>query len=590
MSQVKLATDLPRTTALCYIRQSYTRTADDMNSPERQEENIRLICKRNDWLPEWYRDTDGHKSGRQEKNRPGWLALKARLGDPDVAALVANDLSRLHRKGWRVGDLIDYVEEHGVRLVLAAPGREIDMSSPMGRMLVQFIAMLDEWYAADISQRAKDSIAYLKGQGKVIGTPPFGTMRRSDGYLRPSSDGAWWLPTGQFAAGTPDTPPEEGALWRGYYSCAERILRLYIENQHGMELLAYQLQIEGWAFRDRNGRPRPIERDDIRRVVANWPEYGGMVTKKRGKDRHPYEHNLEDIPFHADRAVFPLELLRQVAHIRLERTVRPHDTGEKKKDFPYALNGITFCAHCEHLASLHANPKLRSRIGGTDKYGKRRYRHKEGRKCGCVNRSVSCDVYEVDFGRLLKLLTVRPDALQYMSELAIQCNLAPQSSTSQDPETEKREAIALCKRRIEAAINLYSDGRLSREEYLRRVETNEREIAHWEARTTETQKIALELAMCLDAIDKLARLWDTGEDEDRQGLARNLFTSLTYDLDTRRIVDFKLKPWADRFLMLRAALYEDDKGITSAENTNAPANEGMEQGVPPRGFEPRFWP
>src|SRR5690349_11103730 len=130
MTRVKTAALVERKVALCYVRQSYTRDPNDMNSPERQSENIQRVCERNGWIPEWYRDTDGHKSGRHEKNRPGWLALKARLGDPDIAALVANDLSRLHRKGWRVGDLIDYVEEHGVHLVLAAPGRELDMSSP----------------------------------------------------------------------------------------------------------------------------------------------------------------------------------------------------------------------------------------------------------------------------------------------------------------------------------------------------------------------------------------------------------------------------------------------------------------------------
>src|SRR6266568_7150123 len=116
MTQLKQTIPIRRITALCYIRQSMTREGIDTNSPERQKANIQAICDRNGWTPEWYMDTDGHKSGRQEKNRPGWLALKARLGDPDVVALVANDLARLHRKGWRVGDLIDFAEEHDVQL------------------------------------------------------------------------------------------------------------------------------------------------------------------------------------------------------------------------------------------------------------------------------------------------------------------------------------------------------------------------------------------------------------------------------------------------------------------------------------------
>ena len=101
-----------RNTALCYIRQSVTLNPNDMDSPERQRENIEVVCRQNGWLPEWYVDADGHKSGTKEKNRPGWLALKTRLSDPDIVALVANDLSRLHRKGWRVGDLLDFVDEY----------------------------------------------------------------------------------------------------------------------------------------------------------------------------------------------------------------------------------------------------------------------------------------------------------------------------------------------------------------------------------------------------------------------------------------------------------------------------------------------
>ncbi len=68
--------------------------------------------------------------------------------------------------------------------------------------------------------------------------------------------------------------------------------------------------------------------------------------------------------------------------------------------------------------------------------------------------------------------------------------------------------------------------------YLRRVELNEREITHREARATESERTALELAMCMDVLEKLSRLWDTGEPEDRQGMARSLFSHVVFDLDT----------------------------------------------------------
>src|SRR5438105_15503193 len=35
----------------------------------------------------------------------------------------------------------------------------------------------------------------------------------------------------------------------------------------------------------RQGNPRPLDEDDIRRVTSNWAEYGGVVSELRAKDR-----------------------------------------------------------------------------------------------------------------------------------------------------------------------------------------------------------------------------------------------------------------------------------------------------------------
>ena len=100
------STNAPRSIALCYVRLSMSRDESDLNSPERQRANIQAECDRRGWIAEWHQDVEGHKSGTKEENRPGWLALKARLADPDVVGIIANDLSRLHRKGWRIGNLL----------------------------------------------------------------------------------------------------------------------------------------------------------------------------------------------------------------------------------------------------------------------------------------------------------------------------------------------------------------------------------------------------------------------------------------------------------------------------------------------------
>jgi len=181
-------------------------------------------------------------------------------------------------------------------------------------------------------------------------------------------------------------------------------------------------------------------------------------------------------------------------------------------------------------------------------------------------------------------LTVDTQHIDVMTQLGIQALHTQEKVKSEDIESQKRTAIAKCRRRIDAARNLYEDGDLSREEYLKRKEANEREIVHWEAQTAETEKIALELVLCLEAINRINELWEISDDEDKQGMARNLFSSITYNLDTQRIVDFRLKPWADRFVTLRTALYEDEN--TAFEGNKNPSNpvQGVGKGVVLTGY------
>lgn len=486
--------------ALCYIRQSVTRDENDTGSPERQRANITAVCEKNGWLPEWYEDAEGHRSGRDIKNRPGWLALSSRIEDPDVVALVANDLARLHRKGWRVGDMIEHLEHNGVALVLAAPGREVDTSTPQGKMFIQFTAMLDEYYAEDISQRAKDSVAYRKSLGMHVGQALYGTIKNK-GYLVPSPEGAWLMPDGQYQAGNQDECPHPQAVWKSYYEGARLILEYYAQGNIGLEHISYRMNDEGFPFRGRRNTPRSMTENDIRCVVSGWPKYGGIVTFERSRDRRAYEEgDIEGIVFDEERAVFPIELLRRVAEVRNQRSVKPLDGGKPSKAKFYPLSQIMYCAHCEALVNRYGDNGYRTTLTGTHLNGNPKYRHKPGVKCGCRSRSVPTEVVEEDFSRLMDLLFVNPDMLEVMSVLSLKFNQAFHKDNV-DPDQEKQENIALCKRRIAAAVTLYGDGMIDRDEYVRRKEKNEREIAHWQAKTTETEKVALELSMSLEAIE-----------------------------------------------------------------------------------------
>ncbi len=130
----------------------------------------------------------------------------------------------------------------------------------------------------------------------------------------------------------------------------------------------------------------------------------------------------------------------------------------------------------------------------------------------------------------------------------------------QDLEQEKRVAIASLKQQLANLLDLYKNGVISQEEYWRDKEDRERQIAFWEARTSDMKRKALEFERVMLAFGQLVALWDKASGDERVMLARGLFQYLVYDLDKQEIVDFRLHPWAD--------LYggEDDENEGDLEN------------------------
>ncbi|MBK8032234.1 MAG: recombinase family protein [Chloroflexi bacterium] len=594
MALQRKTTLVPRTVALCYVRQSLTRGEDDKASPDRQRANILEVCQKNGWTPEWFVDAEGHKSGREVANRPMWLLLEKRLRDPDVAALVANDLSRMHRRTWRIGELVDRVEKLGVRLVQAAPGREIDTSTTMGKMMLTVIAMQDEAYANDIAQRAKDSVQYRQKRGISIGMPPFGTKRGENGFLKPTHDGVWLLPNGEFAVGTAQVCPVRDAVWRGYYDATHRILSLYITGKYGMEKLSYAINEEGWAYRARTGEPRPFTGDDMRRIVAGWPAYGGVVRDRSAKDHPGYliPADIDAFPFKEDRAVFDVSLLKRVALMQLERAIEPSDDKVKRGSYPYALSNITYCSHCEQRVRESGEEKLRTALSGrTEKDGTIRYKHRSGVKCGCTNRTVTATIIENDIGRILKLLSVSSEIMPHLLALAGQYSDTKQGDESaHEFEAQKKAALMKCQRKIRAVTEEYREGEIEREEYLERKAKIERDIVEWEQRTFQLDQVRFELTMCVEFIQNMRNLWDKGNPEQRKDFARTLFDHIVYDLDTQRIVSFELRPWAKTFLCLRAELYGEEASRRGENKTALDTHQGQRNDMPHTEFESVFCP
>jgi DNA invertase Pin-like site-specific DNA recombinase len=533
-------------------------TTYNENSPDRQKANCLDYCNFRGWIPEFYEDRDGHKSGTKEENRPGWLALKTRVGDPDVVAVVANDLSRFHRKGFRMGQLLEICKVGNLELVKAADKKSIDVNDLTATMWVMMESLFNEYYAEDISRKQKDSVRYRRANGIVVGSVPFGTIRpRRDGksgYLEPSLAGVWLLPDGTEVEGREAELPAEGAVWKGYFQAALQAMRWFSLGIYGTRNIADKLNREGYRFRDAQGKPRFFDRDSVRAITANWPEYGGIILGKKAIGRKAKTLTPETVTLNPERAVMDIELCYLVGKIRAQRSYEKHqrkaDTGDRAEVYIFPLSYIATCSHCNKIAEEQGNPSLRSHLIGYE--GKRipRYRHSERRnKCTAENHSVKAEILEQEFARLVKTLTVRPEIAPSMAEALIKIN---QQNLTEDRKAEILSEIALSKQRIQNAEKLFMMARIDEATLNQHIEESEHEITRLQAEMTDEAHIKQMIQMTANILADMGNKWEDASPEDKQGFVKTLFSEIVFDLDTYQITRFTLKGWAEQFLQLLA--------------------------------------
>ncbi len=158
-------------------------------------------------------------------------------------------------------------------------------------------------------------------------------------------------------------------------------------------------------------------------------------------------------------------------------------------------------------------------------------------------------------------IQVSQESIDLMAELAIASRFRNlDGSNEAEFEDQKRIHLATHRRALKNNLLLFQNGEIEAEEYYRQKDYHERQIAHWEAQTTDRQQIALELMTTLEMVKRLKQFWDVTEGEDRRLLAHSLFEEIVYDLDRQRIMDFKLLSWAEPFLIMRAAVQMDAMG------------------------------
>ncbi|CAD5140693.1 recombinase family protein [Cellulosimicrobium sp. AB352] len=102
------------------------------------------------------------------RDRPGLREALAATRSGDT--LVVTKLDRLARSIRDARDIVDELTTHGVRLQIG--GTVHDPNDPVGRLLLNVLAMVAEFEADLIRARTREGMAIAKAKGKLKGRKP----------------------------------------------------------------------------------------------------------------------------------------------------------------------------------------------------------------------------------------------------------------------------------------------------------------------------------------------------------------------------------------------------------------------------------
>lgn len=549
-----------RKIALCYVRKSFTKNKKDVLSPERQRKYIESTLKEHpDWEPLWFEDVEGHRSGRTEQGRPDFLKmLDEILLNPYIVAIIVTEYSRLTRSVFTSAKMIELLKVRGIRLIFAYSATEADVQTPAGRIQLNIEAAASEFYADFVGMMQGIRIAALRAEGKWVGETPQGTRLRK-GNLSWRTTGAWFLPDGSFQTGTPDVPPAPGAIFRSYKETVEQIMYLYLAKAEGTGAtqIAQLLNSDGYPFRTSQGHPRPYTADDVRRVLADWPAYGGIYLAGKAKDRAGYqEPDADTLTFLPKKALLPPVLLKEIARMRKARGIaRTAGDGIVADSIPHPLAQLTRCAICEKRARALRDTHYQTRLGGHYQGNTARYRHRNDVVCSVHKRSILAAELEERFETELARLQPQPERFAALVQHAIECSRRPelQGTMDADPEVVRQHQVERLREKVRRLEKSYLNVTITEADYEREKQSLLTQLAEWEGQVVDTKPLTLALTDYLIALENPLALWRRLDEQGRRNLAHHLFDYLLYDLDQDRFTEVHPAAWTTALFTVTAA-------------------------------------
>jgi DNA invertase Pin-like site-specific DNA recombinase len=136
-------------------------------SLRQQADTIRSACEAKGW--ELLRIVEDFALSGNDTERPGFIEVTEAVTSGEADVVVVRHVDRLYRKGWRLLQLVDPVEEGGMGWNVYSVEQAFDTTTPEGWFAFAQFALFGDFERRLIAKRTRSALAQLRKEGKHTG-------------------------------------------------------------------------------------------------------------------------------------------------------------------------------------------------------------------------------------------------------------------------------------------------------------------------------------------------------------------------------------------------------------------------------------
>lgn len=156
-------------------------------SLRQQADTIQAACHAKGW--ELLRIVEDFALSGNDSDRPGFAEVTEAINTGQADVVVVRHVDRLYRKGWRLLQLVDPVDEGGAGWNVYSVEQAFDTSTPEGWFAFAQFALFGDFERRLIGKRTRSALAQLRKEGKHTGRRSLIPVEVEDRIAALSADG-----------------------------------------------------------------------------------------------------------------------------------------------------------------------------------------------------------------------------------------------------------------------------------------------------------------------------------------------------------------------------------------------------------------